>query len=133
MTEALPPLTWAYVGDAVFELFVREQLLAQGIWRAGELHKHAIAHVQAAAQARALEQIMPELTEAERDLVRRARNAAPHHRRDAGDRRQVLHSTALEALLGYLYLSGQRQRLTEILTLIWRVQTEDGMDEPPKK
>lgn len=113
----LPPLYLAYVGDAVYELLVRRQLVRQveGGMPAAELHRQAVARVRASAQADAMVRIMPRLTPEEREIVRRARNAHPRHRRPAGAKVwQYRSSSALEALFGYLFLSGRWQRMEDV-------------------
>lgn len=108
-------LELALVGDSVYDLYVRSRLVKKG-GRVKEIHKNAVKHVNAHAQAVALERIEGELTEDEAGIVRRARNAkqTPTKNADAGDYHKA---TALEALLGYLYLTGQNERLNRFLAL----------------
>lgn len=110
----LNSLQLAHVGDTVWDLLVRSRLIYQGR-NVRNMHKDAIARVNAGAQARAMARIMPLLTEEEADVARRGRNAHPHHgapkNQDAID---YHHATALEALVGYLYLTGQEERLLEL-------------------
>lgn len=107
----LSPLRLAYIGDAVHDLFVRTALVFQG-GKAGAMHRDAIQNVNARAQAQALARIAGQLTETEADVVRRGRNAHAHHgvpkRADPADYK---HATGLEALLGFLYLTGRMERL----------------------
>ena len=123
-TKELNPLQMAYVGDTIHDLYVRSMLLSRGM-TVGAMHKQAVRMVSAGAQARMLERIEAELTEAEADSARRGRNrqakhAAPKH----ADPADYAHATGLEALWGYLYLSGQQQRLDELMkTALMR--TED--------
>jgi ribonuclease-3 family protein len=105
------------VGDAVFELAVRQYLLERCPSPA-ERHRDAVRRVRAAAQAAFLRSLEPHLGPAEQDLVRRARNfkGAPVPRGvSPADYRA---STAFEALLGYLYLMGESARLREILGMV---------------
>ena len=110
----LNSLQLAHVGDTVWDLLVRTRLIYQGK-NVRNMHKAAIACVNAGAQARAMERIMPLLTQEEADVARRGRNVHPHHaapkNQDAIDYHQA---TALEALVGYLYLTGQEDRLLEL-------------------
>lgn len=110
----LNPLQLAYIGDGVWELLVRSRLIYRGR-SARHIHKDAVACVNAAAQAEALRRIEPLLTEDEADIARRGRNAHAHHaapkNQDAADYRAA---TALEALIGYLYLTGQEDRLLKL-------------------
>ncbi|MFO7312002.1 MAG: ribonuclease III domain-containing protein [Bacillota bacterium] len=109
-----PPLHLAYLGDAVWELHVRTRLVASGEDRLSDIHRRAVDQVRAAAQAGRLRQIEAELTEEERAMVRRGRNASPQGPRtaEASDYRW---STGFECLLGYLYWTGQVERLQELL------------------
>ena len=108
-------LELALVGDSVYDLYVRSRLVRKG-GRVRDIHKNAVRHVNAHAQAMALERIEAELTEDEAGVVRRARNAkqTPTRNADAGDYHKA---TALEALFGYLYLTGQTDRLNRFLAL----------------
>lgn len=124
------PLQMAYVGDTVHDLYVRSMLLSRGM-AVGKMHRQAVRMVSAGAQARMLACIESELTQEEADIARRGRNsqakhAAPRH----ADPADYAHATALEALWGYLYLSGQTQRLDELMKLaltrtedVWQKQT----------
>ena len=114
--NALPgSLELAYLGDALYDLYVREHLIAKG-GRVRALHRQAISLVCAHAQSEALARIADGLTEAEADVVRRARNAhqSPPKNADPGEYHRA---TALEALIGWLYVTGQRDRMNEILAL----------------
>ena len=113
----LNPLQMAYVGDTVHDLYVRSLLVSRGM-TVGKMHKQAVRMVSAFAQARMLEAIEPDLTEEEADVARRGRNsqakhAAPKH----ADPADYAHATGLEALWGWLYLSGRTQRLDELVKL----------------
>jgi ribonuclease-3 family protein len=111
----LPPLSLAYVGDAVYELFVRQRLLTLGHVRVNDLHKSAVRYVRANAQARALAALGPSLTEEEQDVARRGRNAKSHAAPKGSDAAEYAASTAFETLVGFLYLSGRAERLAEVL------------------
>lgn len=104
--RTLSPLTLAFVGDGVYELMVRERLVRQANRPSGELHKLSVSMVCARAQSAAIEKLMPELSEDEAAVYRRGRNA--HTVRTGGDYHQA---TGLEALFGYLYLTGNISRL----------------------
>jgi len=112
--EFLSPLALAYVGDAVFDLFIRTKLVGSGK-KVKDLHKEATGFVKASAQASILKQIEPDLTSKERDIVRYARNAKVNSIPKNADISDYHYSTGFEALLGYLYLSNQEVRLEEIL------------------
>lgn len=111
--HTVSPLSLAYVGDGVYELMVREHLLCQANRPSGELHRLSVAAVRAEAQAAAVERLMPHLTEREIAVYKRGRNA--HTARTGSDYHSA---TGFEALWGYLYLDGQRDRLNELFALI---------------
>lgn len=111
------PLTWAYIGDAVFELYIREKLVNITRLKPHKLHLESIKFVKASAQAEALKQIEETLTEEEKDIVRRARNTKNHHLPKNADINDYMYATAFEGLIGYLYLTKKEERLKEILTL----------------
>lgn len=106
-------LELAYLGDTLYDLYVREHLIARG-GKVGALHRRAIGLVCAHAQSEALTRITGSLTEAEHDVVRRARNAHQNPPKNA-DPGEYHRATALEALIGWLYVTGQRERMNELL------------------
>ena len=118
-------LQLAFVGDTIYDLFVRSDVLEKHDESVQKLHKHAVARVNAGAQAKAFDRIEPLLTEEEQDVARRARNAhsRPPKNQNPGD---YSRATALEALCGYLYLSGQTDRLYALLDVIRK--EEDNQD-----
>ena len=110
----ISPLRLAYIGDTVWELLVRLTLFGRG-QNVRHMHQGAVAGVNAGAQAAALRVLEPLLTEEETDMVRRGRNAharhpAPRHQQPA----DYQSATALETLMGYLYLTGQEERLRQL-------------------
>ena len=111
----MSPLTWAYIGDAVFELYVRNHLIETTNLKPNRLHKEAIKYVKASAQAKILEETNKDLTDEEKEIVRRGRNVQNHHLPKNSNLDDYTHATAFEALIGYLYLSKQEERLNEIL------------------
>ena len=106
-------LELAYLGDTLWDLFVREELVRTG-GRMRDLHRAAVARVNAGAQSRALARIETELTDEETAVVRRARNARQTPPRHA-DPAEYCRATALEALFGYLYLTGRSERMRELM------------------
>ena len=109
----ISPLRLAYVGDAVHDLFVRTERVFQG-GKARAMHLYAVKSVNAAAQAGALERVKERLTEVEADVVRRGRNAHAHHAAPRrANPRDYAQATGLEALLGFLYLTGRMGRRCE--------------------
>ena len=114
--NALPgSLELAYLGDSLYDLYVREHLIARG-GKVRALHREAITLVCAHAQSEALGRVADRLTEAEADVVRRARNTRQSPPKNA-DAAEYHRATALEALVGWLYVTGQRDRMNEILAL----------------
>ena len=113
--KKLSPLTWAYVGDAVYELYVRTHLTNTTNLKPHELHIKSIKYVKAKAQAELLQQLEDILTEEEKDIVRRGRNTQTHHIAKNATMQDYMYSTAFEALIGYLYLTKQDTRLNELL------------------
>ncbi len=108
-------LELAYLGDTVYDLYVRGRLVTVG-GQVNKLHKAASGLVNAGAQSEALARIEAVLTEDESDVVRRARNAKQSPPKNA-DPRAYHRATGLEALIGYLYLMGRIERLDELMRL----------------
>ena len=108
-------LEMAYLGDTVYDLYVRERLVRRG-GKVQKLHKAATTFVCAHAQSEAMLRIQDSLTEAEADVARRARNTRQNPPRNANPA-EYHRATALEALIGYLYLTKQQQRLAQLLSL----------------
>lgn len=115
--KLLSPLVWAYVGDSVYELFVRTKLTNKSNAKPHKLHIESIKYVKAKAQADILKRIQDNLTEDEKDIVRRGRNTENHHVAKNANIADYSQSTGFEALIGYLYLTKQDERLEEILNM----------------
>lgn len=120
--RTLSPLTLAFVGDGVYGLMVREHLVSAANRPNGALHTLAVNRVRAEAQAIAAEKLAPLLTEEETAVYKRGRNA--HTARTGTDYHRA---TGLEALFGYLYLSGRIDRLRELFAII--NHDKDAKDE----
>lgn len=112
----LSPLTWAYIGDAVYELYIRENLVNKTRLKPHKLHLESIKYVKASAQADVLKKIGEELTDKEKEIVKRARNTKNHHLPQNAGVDEYMYSTAFEGLIGYLYMTKQEDRLKEILS-----------------
>ncbi|MFC5401623.1 Mini-ribonuclease 3 [Cohnella soli] len=130
----LSPVVLAYVGDAVFEIYIRQRLVAGASRKPHELHRTATGFVSAAAQAKLLQRWGPILSEEEADIVRRGRNAKsgqPPRNADPGDYR---HATALECLVGYLYYTGAGERLEQLIGMAFETDEKQndiaGASEP---
>ena len=113
----MSPLTWAYIGDCVYELYVRNKLINETCLKPNKLHIESIKYVKASAQAETLYRIEEFLTEEEKDIVRRTRNKENHHLPKNAELKDYMYATALEGLIGYLYLTKQDERLKEILDM----------------
>ena len=113
----LSPLTWAYVGDAIYELYVRTNLVNNTKLKPHKLHIESIKYVKAKAQSDILKRIEDRLTDEEKNIVRRARNAENHHLPKNADPADYMYSTAFEGLIGFLYLTKKDERLKEILKM----------------
>ena len=110
----LSPLQLAYVGDSVHALLARTRLLQKNLL-VRDMHRAANEAVSAVSQARELQRILPLLSEEEAAVVRRGRNAHPHHSAPkSASVGEYAEATGLEALLGYLYLTGQSGRIREL-------------------
>ncbi|WP_277679519.1 Mini-ribonuclease 3 [Gracilibacillus dipsosauri] len=115
--KQLKSLALAYMGDAVYEAQIRQYLLEKGNVRVHELHQLAVQYVKAYAQAKVVQSWLDAgvLTEGEEAIVRRGRNAKSGSVPKNTSVQAYRHSTAFEALLGYLYLDGQTERLDELI------------------
>ncbi len=117
-TSALSPLTLAFVGDTVFDLLVRSELVTQANRPVDALHKGASKIVCASAQAEGVRKILPVLTEDEEAVFKRGRNAhtggIPKNQSSA----DYHYATGLESLFGWLYLNGKIERINELYTLL---------------
>lgn len=112
-------LALAYLGDSIYEVFIRNYLLEKEIVKVNELQKHAINYVSARKQSEYLMKMLDEnfFRENEIDVIKRARNHKSHASKST-DIRTYKNSTGLEALIGYLYLTKQNERINEIMKYI---------------
>ncbi len=115
--NTISPLVWAYVGDSVYELYIRTHLVNTTKLRPHRLHIETIEYVRAKAQSNILNKLKNQLTESEMEIVRRTRNTENHHLPKNAEIEDYKYATALEGLIGYLYLNGNQTRLQEILKL----------------
>lgn len=112
--KELSPLALAFIGDAVWEVYARDHVLARGARKPNQLHRMTTEYVRAGAQARLVDALAEALTVEEQDILRRGRNAKSAHVRKNADVLEYRHSTGFEALVGYLYGRGEIQRLDEL-------------------
>jgi ribonuclease-3 family protein len=122
--KMLNPLALAYVGDSVYDTFVRTLLVSGGHGQVAKLHKMSIEFVKAKAQADTLEKINEFLTPDEQDIVRRGRNTKSGTVPKNADLSDYRHATGFEALIGFLYLTGQIDRLMEVIGRVIEVKME---------
>ncbi|MGI6029931.1 MAG: Mini-ribonuclease 3 [Eubacteriales bacterium] len=112
------PLTLAYVGDGVYELLVRGHISKEENLPANKLHHRATSYVAAGYQSAYMELLLPRLTPQEEAVYKRGRNAKSHTMAKNSSVLDYKRATGLEALFGYLYLTGQEQRLEELFEVI---------------
>ncbi len=121
------PLVLAYVGDAVYELYVRTLLLSRGNAPVHKLHKQSISYVKAKAQSDIIHKIMDILSQEEQDIVKRGRNAKSGTIPKNADVTEYKYATGFETLLGYLYIKQDYARLLELLKI--SVEQNKAADE----
>ncbi len=118
----MSPVVLAFVGDAVYTLYVRQSLALSAGYKTGELNRRASEVVSAHGQSGDLERILPKLTEEEEAVYHRGRNAKKATKSKHATVGEYARSTGLEAVVGYLYLTGQSERIVQ---LFFEEQTED--------
>ena len=109
------PLVLAYIGDSVYELYARCHASTHGAGNNKRLHNETVTYVSAQAQAEAIRQLIPELTETEEDYFRRGKNSNPHAESKNSSHIDYLYATGFEALIGYLFLDNQEERMEELI------------------
>jgi ribonuclease III family protein len=122
--KMLNPLVLAYVGDSVYDTFVRTLLVSGGYGQVKKLHKLSIEFVRAKAQADTLAKITDMLTADEQDIVRRGRNTKSSTVPKNAELTDYRYATGFEALVGFLYLTGQIDRLMEVIRRVIEVKME---------
>lgn len=115
--KLLSPLTLAFIGDGVYELMVREILVLNANTSVSNLHKKAVTMVRASAQSELYSVLEPILTEDELSVMKRGRNAHSTKAPQKSNPTEYRRATGVEALFGYLYLSGEYERLNEIFDI----------------
>lgn len=115
-------LVLAYMGDSIYEKYVREKLIRDGIGNVNDLQSKSIMYVSAKAQAKYIQEMIDNgmLEGFEKDIVKRARNNRSNSHPKNCDIITYKYATGLEALIGYLYLSGNNDRIDEIMNYILR-------------
>ena len=123
--DLLSPLTLAFIGDTVYDLLVREEIICDANRPANDLHSLAVRKVKASAQASAITDILPMLTEKELAVFKRGRNAKSGHIAKNASTDDYHKATGLEAVFGYLYLTNQIDRILELYELIKRGENDE--------
>lgn len=113
----IPPIVLAYIGDALYEVAVRQYLISKANLRPHNLHRSATQMVSAKAQSRIITHLDAVLTEDEKDVVRQGRNAKSGSVPKNADVLEYRHATAFEALIGYLYYTKQSERMDELIEM----------------
>lgn len=111
----MSPLIWAYIGDSVFEIYIREKMIQKGIPNNTQLHRNTTMYVKASSQAKIIEYIKPILEAEEIEIVRRARNANANTIPKNASVIEYKNATSLEGLFGYLFLTGKYDRVIYLL------------------
>ena len=114
--EAYSPLSLAYIGDSVLDLYVKKHFVLQANMQVQKYHRLVTAVVSAVNQAAFMDAYVPGLSEEEQGVYHRGRNASVHTKAKNATMAEYKKATGLEALLGYLYLSGKEERLTELMS-----------------
>ncbi len=111
------PLTLAYIGDAVYDLLIRTEVVSNGNCQVNKYHRQVSQIVKAEAQAELMHKLLDELTEEERDIYHRGRNANSYTKAKNASMGDYHRATGFEALIGYLYLTEQYARITELIQI----------------
>lgn len=126
--NSLNGLSLAFIGDAVYEIMVREHLLEHGSLQVGKLHKMAVEMVRASFQSDVFDFLEPILDEAENGILHRGRNASATHIPKGANAIEYRKATGVEALFGWLYLEGRNERIRELFEMILnRSEKEEGV------
>ena len=116
--NSLNGLSLAFIGDAVYEIMVREHLLENGSLQVGKLHKMAVEYVRASYQADVFDFLEPIVGEEERGILHRGRNASATHVPKGANAIEYRKATGVESLFGWLYLEGKNERIKELFRMI---------------
>ena len=123
------PLVLAYIGDSVYEVYARCKSATLGAGSNNKMHNNTVRYVSAEAQAMSARILADELTEKEADYFRRGKNSNPHAVSKNATHADYMYATGFEALLGYLYLCDERERLREIAAEAVRIVDSEGKQQ----
>ncbi|MBO4592255.1 MAG: ribonuclease III [Eubacterium sp.] len=113
------PLALAYIGDSIYDLYIKTFFVLGSNMQPEKYHKKVSSIVSANSQSDFIDFYMEQLTEEEQAVYRRARNSSPHTKAKNATLENYLKATGFEAVLGYLYLSGQDERLSIIISAVF--------------
>lgn len=116
--KQLSPLNLAFIGDCIYEILVRENLVTSANRPVNDLHKESVKYVSAKAQTKAFEKIEALLSEEEMAVFKRGRNAKVGHNPKSASTQEYHIATGVETLFGYLYLTDNMQRIKELFNVI---------------
>lgn len=119
------PLTLAYIGDGIYDLVIRSIVVGRGNTKASNLHRETSRLVKAQTQAEMVERLLPNLTEEEKDIYRRGRNAKSPTMAKNASMSDYRKATGFEALMGYLYLQDEFERLVELVKIALKVEKDE--------
>ncbi|MGP1608441.1 MAG: Mini-ribonuclease 3 [Clostridium sp.] len=122
--DYLSPLVWAYIGDAIYEIHIRNKIIENTLAKPHTLHLRTIKLVNAKKQSQIYDKIYEELSEELKDIARRARNQKNYHLPKNTTHEEYAKSTALEAVIGYLYINEEKQELKKIMDRILEIIDE---------
>lgn len=126
------PLIWAYIGDSIYEVYIKKSFIEETEYKPHKLHILTSNRVNAKSQAKTLDSIEVYLTDEEKDIVRRGRNAKNYHLPKNTTIEEYAKSTAFEGLIGYLYLTKEFDRLKELFNLIEAVKNKEKIEKIEK-
>jgi len=126
--KMMAPLQLAYIGDSVYELYIRTMILSKG-GNVNKLHKKAIKYVKANAQSASLERLEEVLTDEEKTIVKRGRNAKINTSPKNADLLEYKRATGFESLIGYLFLSKKDKRLVELMEIAHKMPMGEDTNE----
>ena len=121
-------MSLAYIGDSVYEVYIREHVLAKGYNKVKDLHKNVIMFTSGEAQANIIHRLINDniLTEEEISIFKRGRNSHIHSVRKNISIQDYLDATGFEAIIGYLYLNGQKDRMEEIIKFSIKIRSDEN-------
>lgn len=122
---SISPLALAYIGDAVYEVFVRAYVLNRTNMPVNKLHRAATKYVSAQAQSRIMNVLEPFLSDEELSVYKRGRNAHSHTSAKNADIVDYRRATGLEALVGFLFIKKSYDRINELINIAFRIDNED--------